>query len=98
VSGVGSKRATCQQFEPSCFFVYRCDRCHSEVLRPAGRQIVFCRESCRNAFRAGRRRLLRRHPSLRRWWNRDEEYAAEEDRFDGHAVGGSSARGYPPRP
>jgi len=79
----------CQQFTGIFDFVYRCDCCHGKVFRRQGEQIVFCSRSCRCAFRKGRRRLLRRHPSLRRWWNREENGFEDDEKSDGHAVGGS---------
>ena len=79
-------------------FAYRCDRCHATVMRRAGEQRVFCSESCRSAFRQGRRRLLHRHPSLARRWDRDEDDVVEDDLRDGHAVGRYGRRGYPSRP
>lgn len=48
-------------------FAYRCDHCHRPVLRPARELFVFCSKCCREAYRRGRRRLLRRFPSLPRF-------------------------------
>jgi hypothetical protein len=53
-----------QQFAAG-FFAYRCDCCHDKVDRSAHELVVYCSWACRMAFRAGRRRLRRRHPSLR---------------------------------
>ena len=35
------------------------------VFRPAHELVVFCSRACRWAFRTGRRRMRRRHPTLR---------------------------------
>lgn len=67
------RAGACQRFAASVPFAYRCDLCHTTVRRPARHLFVFCSQTCRRAFRVGRKRLRRnfrgvpRHPYDEVW-------------------------------